>query len=60
MPESQPGNDAAPGQASQPERVPELEPRQLEKLTEMVYRLVREELLLTRERRGEGWSRDWR
>lgn len=33
-------------------KVPDLEGRELEKLTDLVYKLMKEELLLARERRG--------
>jgi hypothetical protein len=57
MSESQPAGTA---DAAQAEMVPELEPKQFELLTEMVYRLLRDEMLLEVERRGAPSIRDRR
>lgn len=57
MSESQP---TGTGGAAQAETVPELEPRQFEQLTDMVYRLLRDEMLLELERRGAPSLRDRR
>jgi hypothetical protein len=60
MAERRAGRRADSGGGSRDELVPELEPRQLEQLTELVYRLIREEWLRARERRGESAGKDWR
>jgi hypothetical protein len=39
---------------------PELDARQLDRLADLVYRLMKEELLVNRERRGESANRAWR
>jgi hypothetical protein len=58
MAESQPSG--TPDAASSGEKVPELEPKEFEQLTEMVYRLLRDEMLLELERRGAPSIRDRR
>jgi len=50
MSESQPIQQP---EAAQSERVPDLDPRQEEQLTDLVYRLLRNEILRERERSGE-------
>jgi hypothetical protein len=49
MAESQP---AGASDAAQGEVVPELDPKQIEQLAEMVYRLLRDEIRLELERSG--------
>jgi hypothetical protein len=39
---------------------PNLTPAQMDQLTDMVFRLVRQELQTARERRGEPQQRSWR
>lgn len=39
---------------------PALTPAQLDQLTDMVFRLVKRELLTARERRGEPPQRSWK
>jgi DNA-binding GntR family transcriptional regulator len=38
----------------------ELKPPELDRLTELVYRLLKEDILRGRERRGESMARAWR
>jgi len=38
----------------------ELKPPELDKLADLVYRLLKEEMLRGRERRGESMARSWR
>ncbi|HWC28775.1 MAG TPA: hypothetical protein VG845_01725 [Dehalococcoidia bacterium] len=49
MAESDPSGETG---AALTETVPEPDPKQFEQLTEMVYRLLRDELLVELERRG--------
>ncbi len=57
MAEAQAG-PAGPGQAA---TAPEgLTPKQMEQLTEIVYRLLKEDVLRNRERRGDVLARRWR
>ena len=49
MAESQPTGASDPAQG---EMVPELDPKQIEQLAEMVYRLLRDEIRLELERSG--------
>jgi hypothetical protein len=48
------GGPAAPADG------PALTPAQLDQLTDMVFRLVKQELQTARERRGEPQQRSWR
>ncbi len=58
MSEAQP---AAPGQGQGgPGPAGALGPKELEKLTEIVYRLMKDEILRNRERRGESMAKRWR
>jgi hypothetical protein len=50
MSESQPTEQTP---AADEERVPDLDPHQVEQLTDLVYRLMRAEVVLDRERSGE-------
>ncbi|MGE0058794.1 MAG: hypothetical protein AB7T32_12495 [Dehalococcoidia bacterium] len=56
-------SEAAPGQAATSTAPaadgPALTPAQIDQLTEMVFRLMKQELLTARERRGEP-QRSWR
>lgn len=61
MAEAEPQAAAAPaGGAGAPVEGTNLTPAQLDQLTDMVYRLVKQELLTARERRGEPQMRSWR
>lgn len=57
MPEDQPSGASA---AENGEMVPELDPKQFEQLAEMVYRMLRDEMLLELERRGASTARNRR
>jgi hypothetical protein len=57
MSESQPSGKS---NAAQAEMVPELDPKQFEQLMEMVYKLLRDEMLLELERRGAPSIKDRR
>jgi hypothetical protein len=37
-----------------------LTPQQMEQLTDLVYRLIKKEALVTRERKGEAFQQRWR
>lgn len=50
MSESQPMEEP---KAAESERVPDLDPRQEEQLTDLVYRILRNEIMRERERSGE-------
>jgi hypothetical protein len=52
---------AAPGSNQGDDtRVPDLDARELEKLAELVYRLMKEDLVLQKERSGSLPGVDWR
>ena len=57
MPEDQPSGASA---AENGEMIPELDPKQFEQLAEMVYRMLRDEMLLELERRGASTARNRR
>jgi DNA-binding GntR family transcriptional regulator len=57
MPES----EETPAAASSPAGPSaELKPAELDRLAELVYRLLKEDILRGRERRGESMARAWR
>ncbi len=57
MSESQPSGTS---NAAEGEMVPEMEPKEFEQLAEMVYKLLRDEMLIELERRGAPTIRDRR
>ncbi len=57
MPENETG---AAGPQSSDSGAQELKPPELDRLAELVYRLLKEEILRGRERRGESMARSWR
>ncbi len=59
MPDVRTTTNAAPAGGSSRQTATQLEAKKLDELTERVYRLLREELLLARERRGDIAAR-WR
>ena len=46
--------------AAEADRVPDLDAGQLRQLTELVYRLIKDQAILEKERRGAGFVRDRR
>ncbi|HEY7467287.1 MAG TPA: hypothetical protein VIB47_11415 [Dehalococcoidia bacterium] len=54
------GQPTGASDAGQGDMVPELEPKQFEQLAEIVYRMLRDEMLLELERRGAPSVRDRR
>ena len=57
MPENETG---AAGPQSSDSGGQELKPPELDRLAELVYRLLKEEILRGRERRGDSMARSWR
>lgn len=50
----------APSSDAGSDRVPDLDEKQLRRLTELVYRLIKDQVILDRERRGVGFVKDRR
>jgi len=57
MAEAEPGGNQS---AAQDPAGAGLEPAEIERLADLVYRLIKEEIIRTKERRGEPLTRDWR
>jgi len=57
MPENE---ESASGPQSSDAVLQEMKPQELDRLADLVYRLLKEEILRGRERRGESMARSWR